>query len=53
MTSPTTQAREAVICAVAILVVAAPLLILAASNEAALTKCMETHSRGVCEQTLR
>ena len=48
-----TSLREGAICAALMLAVAAPLLFLAASNEAALTKCMETHSRGVCEQTLR
>ena len=49
----TTTLREGAICAALMLAVSLPLIFLAATNEAALTKCMETHSRGVCAQTLR
>ena len=48
-----TSLRDAIITTALMFAVSLPLLFLAASNEAALTKCMETHSRGVCEQTLR
>lgn len=45
--------RDAIITTALMFAVSIPLILLAASNEAALAKCMETHSRGVCEHTLR
>lgn len=46
--------RDAVICTVAMLIVAAVLLGLAAADRGnALTTCQATHSADVCEFTLR
>ena len=45
--------RNSAICVALMIACASPLLFIAYTNEAALAKCMETQSRGVCQQNLR